>query len=224
MSPSQSRKSRHRARRPPTGHGRPRSDIQPSSQIGPTVHHVRADPQPIHQPLHRRPTCRGGSIPITNLSRGSQIAIAPAARPSFPQARFPPLEAFGRRPRARRPPSWGGIRNPSQKRPVGISRCNLRFYPKADPTRRLGHVEKCHKATSTRPHYPPDAREAALQRQDPRRRIVPLARGAKQTALPHARRCTRIRRAQGKPECAQARPPVQRGSHHRARADSGLVG
>lgn len=33
MSPSQSRKSRHRTRRPPTGHGRARSDIQPSSQI-----------------------------------------------------------------------------------------------------------------------------------------------------------------------------------------------
>ncbi len=49
----------------------------------PTVHHVRRDPPPIHQPPHRRPTCRGGSIPITNLSRGSQIAIAPAARPSF---------------------------------------------------------------------------------------------------------------------------------------------
>jgi hypothetical protein len=73
----------------------------------PTVHHVRRDPPPIHQPLHRQPTCRGGSIPITNLSRGSQIAIAPAARPSFPQARFPPLEAFGRRPRARRPTVMG---------------------------------------------------------------------------------------------------------------------
>ena len=73
----------------------------------PTVHHVRRDPPPIHQPLHRRPTCRGGSIPITHLSRGSQIAIAPAARPSFPQARFPPLEAFGRRPRARGPTVMG---------------------------------------------------------------------------------------------------------------------
>ena len=73
----------------------------------PTVHHVRRDPPPIHPPLHRRPTCRGGSIPITNLSRGSQIAIAPAARPSFPQARFPPLEAFGRRPRARGPTVMG---------------------------------------------------------------------------------------------------------------------
>jgi hypothetical protein len=60
----------------------------------PTVHHVRRDPPPIHQPLHRRPTCRGGPIPITNLSRGSQIAIAPAARPSFPQARFPCMGLF----------------------------------------------------------------------------------------------------------------------------------
>ena len=73
----------------------------------PTVHHARRDPPPIHQPLHRRPTCRGASIPIANLSRGSQIAIAPAARPSFPHARFPPLEAFGRRPRARGPTVMG---------------------------------------------------------------------------------------------------------------------
>ena len=82
----------------------------------PTVHHVRRDPPPIHQPLHRRPTCRGGSIPITNLSRGSQIAIAPAARPSFPQARFPPLEAFGRRPRARRPTVMGPASETLHKR------------------------------------------------------------------------------------------------------------
>src|SRR5207237_3337359 len=73
----------------------------------PTVHHARRDPPPIHQPLHRRPTCRGASIPIANLSRGSQIAIAPAARPSFPHAPFPPLEAFGRRPRARGPTVMG---------------------------------------------------------------------------------------------------------------------
>jgi hypothetical protein len=48
----------------------------------PTVHHARRDPPPIHQPLHRPPTCWGGSIPITNLTRGFQISITPAARPS----------------------------------------------------------------------------------------------------------------------------------------------
>ena len=93
----------------------PASDRPRQSTLGypalvsnrPTIHHVRRDPPPIHHPLHRRPTCRGRSIPITNLSRGSQIAIAPAAWPSFPQARFPPLEAFGRRPRARGPTVMG---------------------------------------------------------------------------------------------------------------------
>jgi hypothetical protein len=35
---------------------------------------------------------------------------------------------------------------------------------------------------------------------------VPLAGGARQEALPHARRCTGIRRAKEKPERAQARP------------------
>jgi len=32
---------------------------------------------------------------------------------------------------------------------------------------------------------------------------VPLAGGARQTSLPHARRCARIRRAKGKPERRQ---------------------
>jgi len=60
----------------------------------PTVHHARRDPPPIHQPLHRLPTCWGGSIPITNLSRGSQIAIAPAAPPYVPLSAVPSLGGF----------------------------------------------------------------------------------------------------------------------------------
>ncbi len=73
------------------------------------------------------------------------------------------------------------------------------------------------------PKYRPDAGEPALRRQDPFRRRVPLAGGARQEALPHARRCTGIRRAKGKPERAQARP-VHRGCDRRATADSGAVG
>jgi hypothetical protein len=64
----------------------------------PTLHHVRSDPPSIHQPPHRRTACWIGSIPIKHLTRGSQIPIAPPARPCVPPARFPPLEAFGRRP------------------------------------------------------------------------------------------------------------------------------
>jgi hypothetical protein len=47
--------------------------------------------------------------------------------------------------------------------------------------------------------------------------------GARQKALPHARRCAGIRRAKGKPERAPARP-VHPGSDRRAQADSGPVG
>ena len=74
----------------------------------PTIYSVRPDPTLIHAPLHRRPTCWSGSTPITHLTRGSQISIAPAARLYVPPARFPPLEAFGRRPpNTRRRPSSG---------------------------------------------------------------------------------------------------------------------
>ena len=75
----------------------------------------------------------------------------------------------------------------------------------------------------SRPQYRPDAGEPALRRQNPLRRIVPLAGGARQKALPHARRRAGIRRAKGKPERAQARP-VHQGRDRRAQADSGLVG
>ena len=66
------------------------------------------------------------------------------------------------------------------------------------------------------------ALSAALRRQNPFRRRVPLAGGARQKALPHAWRCTGVRRLNGKPERAQARP-VHQGRDRRAKADSGLV-
>ena len=75
----------------------------------------------------------------------------------------------------------------------------------------------------SRPQYRPDAGEPAVRRQNPLRRLVPLAGGARQKALPHARRCAGVRRAKGKPERAQARP-VHQGRDRRAKADSGLVG
>jgi len=62
----------------------------------------------IHRLLHRRAACWTDSIPFNQLTRGAQIPIAPAARPTFPYARFPSLEAFGRRPpNSPRRPSCG---------------------------------------------------------------------------------------------------------------------
>ena len=60
----------------------------------PTVHRARRDPPPIHQPLHRRTTCWIGSIPITHLTRGAQIPIAPAARPYVPLSAVSSLGGF----------------------------------------------------------------------------------------------------------------------------------
>src|SRR5207245_419614 len=46
----------------------------------------------------------------------AQIPIAPEP-PTRPPPRFPPLEVFGRRPPVyAAPPSWAGIRKPSQER------------------------------------------------------------------------------------------------------------
>ncbi len=75
----------------------------------------------------------------------------------------------------------------------------------------------------SRPHDQPDAGEPAMRRQDPSRRPVPRAGGARQTSLPHARRRTGIRSPQGKPERAQARA-VHAGSDRGAQADSGVAG
>ena len=75
----------------------------------------------------------------------------------------------------------------------------------------------------SRQQYRPDAGEPALWRQNPLRRRVPLAGCERQKALPHARRCTGIRRAKGEPERAQARP-VHQGCDRRAKAIQALLG
>jgi SAM-dependent methyltransferase len=80
-----------------------------------------------------------------------------------------------------------------------------------------------HRHERSRTQYRPDAGEPALRRQNPLRRRVPVAGGARQEALPHARRCGGIRRTNGKPERAQARP-VHQGCDRRAEGDSGAVG
>src|SRR5262249_38743840 len=74
-----------------------------------------------------------------------------------------------------------------------------------------------------RPQYRPDAGEPALRRQNPVRRRVPLAGGARQEALPHAWRRGGIRRAKGQPERAQARAVHGRGGR-RAKANPGRAG
>ena len=64
----------------------------------PTIRCVRRNLPLFHQRLHRPPACRRGSTPVTHRIRGAQIPIARAAISTYPFARFPPLEAFGRRP------------------------------------------------------------------------------------------------------------------------------
>jgi hypothetical protein len=63
-----------------------------------TIHAVRPQPPLIRLPFHRNTTRCKGSIQIGQLARGNQIPIAPATPPHVPCPRFPPLEAFGRRP------------------------------------------------------------------------------------------------------------------------------
>src|SRR5258708_39581364 len=67
-----------------------------------------------------------------------------------------------------------------------------------------------HRNERSRPQYRADAGEPALRRKNPLRRIMPLAGGPRQTALPHARRWPGLRRAKGEPEPAAARPVPQR--------------
>lgn len=68
-----------------------------------------------------------------------------------------------------------------------------------------------------------DAGEPALRRQDPLRWRLPRAGGARQDALPHARRRQGIRRADGKPERAQAWAVHER-CDRRAKGNTGVVG
>src|SRR6266567_7236727 len=69
--------------------------------IARTVRHT----QPLTQNPHpRRPTPRIVSYSITRSIRGTQIPIARDEPPSSPFPRFPPLEAFRRRPPMRAPP------------------------------------------------------------------------------------------------------------------------
>jgi hypothetical protein len=62
-----------------------------------------------------------------------------------------------------------------------------------------------HKRERSHQKYRLHAGEPTVWRRNPLRRFVPFGGGARQEALPHARRCTGMRRAKGKPERAQAR-------------------
>lgn len=60
----------------------------------PTAYEVRRHPPLIHPRLYGCATCRIGSTPIPQRTRGPQIPITPAARPHVPSARFPCMELF----------------------------------------------------------------------------------------------------------------------------------
>jgi hypothetical protein len=109
----------------------------------PTIRSIRRRPSLIHEPLHRQPTCWIGSITINQLTRGTQIPIAPAAR------LYVPLSAVS---------SFGGFRTPaaehaapSLKRPASetLHRSGrLRRRPVTPFARRAFGTRRCiHAAT-----------------------------------------------------------------------------
>jgi hypothetical protein len=59
------------------------------------------------------------SLSLRRAIRTAQITIAGRGTANVPKSRFLSLEAFGRRPACTWRGRWAGIRNPSQKRPVG---------------------------------------------------------------------------------------------------------
>ena len=58
----------------------------PAAANRPTIHGVRHQPSLIGLPLNRRTTRCIGSIPISQLARGTHIPIAPAAPPYVPSS------------------------------------------------------------------------------------------------------------------------------------------
>ena len=67
--------------------------------------------------------------------------------------------------------------------------------PRAHPGPRVWRQNRKRRRERSRPPYRRDAGKPALRRQNPVRRIMPLAGGARQTAMPHARRGAELRRA-----------------------------
>jgi hypothetical protein len=110
----------------------------------------------------------------------------------------------------------------SEKNPASAARRRRKARAPGESALPLMPSRKPRHERSHQKHRP-DAGKPTLRRQNPHQWRVPLAGGARQEALPHARRSTGIRRAKGKPECAQARP-VHQGCDRRAKADSGVVG
>jgi hypothetical protein len=84
-----------------------------------TRYGVRRHPPLIRQPLHRRTTRCIGSIPTSQLARGTQIPIAPAALPDVPSSAVSSLGGF-RTPAAE-------YAAPSLKRPASETLHNSRL-------------------------------------------------------------------------------------------------
>jgi hypothetical protein len=76
----------------------------------PAICRVRRRQPLSHQLLHRRTTCSISSVPINQLARGTQIAIAPAVLPYVPLSSVSSLGGF-RTPAA-------GLAAPSFNRPA----------------------------------------------------------------------------------------------------------
>jgi hypothetical protein len=90
----------------------------------PNITAVQLSDPPIHQPHRQQPTRRSVSPSRAHIIGGGQIPIALVALSTYPFPRFPPLEAFGRRPPSLRHRRHGaGIRNPSQERTHATEEC-----------------------------------------------------------------------------------------------------
>ncbi len=120
---SPSRKA-HLCRRFLTGHGaaRPNTQLARQSNRSSSINAaVFARPKPFRHRT-RVDSCPPSASPqLTPRTRDAQIPIAHAAPPYVPPSRFPPLQAFGRRPPQSAAPfaRAAGIRNPSHQRPNG---------------------------------------------------------------------------------------------------------
>jgi hypothetical protein len=108
------------SRSPPLHRPRPSAfNYPPVVANRPTIYGPRRHPPRTRQPPHRRTTCRTGSIHISQLARGTQIPIAPAAPLHVP------LRAVS---------SLGGFRTPAAE----YAALSLK-RPASETLHRLGH-------------------------------------------------------------------------------------
>ena len=120
-------------RRFSTGHAGARSNVQLPPSNSTIVHTVQYKAAIAYDLRHRKPTCWIVSSSIQHITRGTQIPITPAALPTCPFPRFPPLEVFGRRPRRAWPRHHGpASENLHKSEKAQTEQMSPALRPKAD--------------------------------------------------------------------------------------------